>query len=209
MGEVELWIAGVSGAGTVIAAGLAAWSARSAKDAAQASWDLARIEAGRDETAWNSLTIDLITQDLDIDGTKGQVAWAVVTNHGPHPLQRVRCRLQLADIVWGPHPIGSMGPSKRVEMTAWFPVEDKDWSNADATVRYVDSRGIARIATARGQVEIDTASVDEWIAEGQRFAERAEYLSVYERGTSEGVDVPLFDAASWAEGLASRSEPEA
>jgi hypothetical protein len=202
MTTFEVVLSSLTAVGTLGAAVFAAWSAWSAKQAAEASHELAEIEAARDDLAWRCVSVELSTDGIVIDSLAGQVAHVVVVNSGPYPLHRARIWLHVGEIDWGPQLFGDLLPGAKAEFTAFFPVADI--VDADARLRFTDAYGVAREASARGQVREVDPDPSEWIDAGRSFVGRVSGLSIYERGTSYGPHVTEFDAVEWATDLTSQ-----
>lgn len=201
MTTFEVVLSTLTAVGTLGAAVFAAWSAWSAKGAAEASHNLAEIEAARDDLAWRCVSVELSTQQLTIDSKDGHVAHVVVVNSGPYPLHRARIWLRVGGLDWGPQLFGDLLPGAKAEFTAFFPLTDV--SDADAWLRFTDAYGTARMASARGQVQEVDPDPSKWIEAGRSFALRASGLSIYERGTSYGPRIAELDPVEWATDLAS------
>ena len=191
--------------GTISAAGFAAWAAWAAQQAASASRDLVLTEQARDTKAAQEelfaqarrIMVELVTQPVaDAPGSDpGRIAHLVVTNASNDPIFKVRIKVVVGDAIWGPQLIGGIRPGQRISLTA-FVATSADDSNTDGYARFVDSRGVAWISSARQKLgQDDDAGLTKWISAGQDFASRA--LSPIERGTTVGVDVvPNLD--EWA-----------
>jgi hypothetical protein len=183
--------------GTISAAGFAAWAAWAAQRAASASRDLVLTEQARDAKAAQEelftqarrVMVELVTQPIanTPQSGPGRIAHLVITNASIDPIFKVRIKVIIGDAIWGPQLIGGLIPGQRISLTA-FVATAADDSNTDGYARFVDSRGVAWIASARQKLrQDDEAGLTDWISEGRDFASRD--LSPIERGATAGVEV--------------------
>lgn len=183
--------------GTITAAGFAAWAAWAAQQAASASRDLVLNERARDAKAAEEevfsqarrVIVELMTQPVvnAPQSGEGRIAHLVVTNASADPIFKVRIKVVVGDATWGPQLIGGLTPGQRISLTA-FVATTADDSNTDGHARFVDSRGVAWVASARNTFRQDDESgLTNWIAEGRDFALRD--LTPIERGQTVGVEI--------------------
>jgi hypothetical protein len=183
--------------GTITAAGFAAWAAWAAQQAASASRDLVLTERARDAKAAQEevfsqarrVVVELMTQPVvnASQSEPGRIAHLVVTNASVDPIFKVRIKVVVGDATWGPQLIGGLTPGQRISLTA-FVATTADDSNTDGYARFVDSRGVAWVASARNAFrQDDEPGLKDWISEGRDFASRD--LTPIERGQTAGVEI--------------------
>lgn len=208
-----LWLQYLVAFGTVGAALFAGWAAWSARTATRSTRDLVNVERTRDERAaeearWRQarrVTVDLLGQGVTLpDGRGAHDMHVRITNSSPDPISKVRLKIVAGDATWGPQLFGTVYPYAQVLVTARL-VTEVDSDNANAFLRFLDVENRVWLANARTLVQPDESPVEDWIADGGKFAKLD--LSVEERGTVEGVVSPP-DLDAWRSGLAHRQDAD-
>ncbi len=195
------WVQYVTALGAVLASGVAAWAAFSARNAAKATQRLVKVETDRDarqqdEALWRharTVTVNLIGQAWTMEpGRVAQELHAVIGNGSDRPITMVRLKLMAGNHTWGPCIIGTIPPWQSAELTARIVTEVQE-PDLLAVVRFLDIERRAWVADARGNLSPDTTPVEKWIADGRDFALKE--LPPEERGTiTGGTRPPDFDA---------------
>ena len=133
--------------------------------------------------------VELVTQPI-VNATQsspGRIAHLVITNASTDPIFKMRIKVIVGDSAWGPQLIGGLTPGQRISLTA-FVATTADDSNTDGYARFVDSRSVAWVASARKALRQDGESgLADWISEGRDFASRD--LTPIERGQTSWVDL--------------------
>ncbi len=136
-----------------------------------------------------SLSVDLALRPAPTDPSVHDFR-LIITNDSEVPQFKVRARVTVGGVSWGPQLIGNLSPGQEVEVYARIQTQ-MSATDSDAEVRFVDIYDDAWVTTARNLAERDTRPVEDWIAEGASFAQRD--LTLMERGQVIGMKYPDFD----------------
>lgn len=136
-----------------------------------------------------SLSVDLALRPASTDPCAHDFR-LIITNDSEVPQFKVRARVIVGGVSWGPQLLGNLSPGQEVEVYARINTQFSAM-DTDAEVRFVDIYDDAWVATARNSSQRDTRPIEDWIAEGASFAQRD--LSLMERGQVIGIKHPDFD----------------
>lgn len=189
-----LWLQYVTAFGTAGAAIFAAWAAWAATAATRTNKGLVELERGRDARAADEalhrharrVLVELsFTPVVQTNGVSGHNMRLLITNASSDPVFKARAKVTLGRAIWGPVLLGNMPPGHEVTVTARLRDVGEETANTNGFVRFADVEGHSWVATARGDVRMDSDGLDQWLAEGELFASRS--LTFEEKGEIAGV----------------------